>query len=68
MREKLLFAFVLLAGVAAAPRPAIAGCTSDLSDCYVRAANIDGFWERWAAGIDCELDYADCIRNVLIGA
>jgi hypothetical protein len=45
----------------------MAGCTTDLADCYGRAAAIDSFWYRWAAGIDCELDYTDCVRRRLIG-
>jgi hypothetical protein len=68
MVKKLLFACVLLAGLAATPRPAIAGCTTDLADCYERAATIDSFWYRWAAGLDCELDYTECVRVKLIGA
>ena len=68
MVKQILGAFVLLAGLAAAPRPAIAGCTTDLADCYERAAKIDSFWYRWAAGLDCELDYTECVRVKLIGA
>ena len=68
MVKRILFAFMLLAGLAAAPRPAMAGCTTDLADCYERAARIDSFWYRWAAGLDCELDYAECVRIKLVGA
>jgi len=67
MVKKTLLALVVLAGFAAAPRPAMAGCTTDLADCYGRAAGIDSFWYRWAAGLDCELDYAECVRIKLIG-
>jgi hypothetical protein len=67
MVKKTLFAFVVLVGFAAAPTPAIAGCTTELGDCYVRAAKEDSFWYRWAAGIDCELDYTDCVRRHVIG-
>ena len=67
MVKKTVLALVVLAGFAAAPRQAIAGCTTDLGDCYERAAKIDSFWYRWAAGVDCELDYADCVRRRLIG-
>jgi hypothetical protein len=66
MLKKTLMALVLLSGLAA-PRPALAGCTTDLADCYERAAKIDSFWYRWAAGLDCELDYAECVRIKLIG-
>ena len=67
MVKKSLLAFVVLAGFAAAPRPALAGCTTDLGDCYESAAKIDSFWYRWAAGIDCELNYTDCVRRRLLG-
>ena len=67
MVKKLLFAALVLAGLAATPRPAFAGCTTDLADCYVRASKIDSFWYRWASGLDCELDYVDCARRRLIG-
>ena len=65
--KKTLLAFVVLAGFAATPRSAIAGCTVELGDCYIRAAKVDGFWSRSAAGLDCELDYADCVRRKLLG-
>jgi len=67
MVKKMVLALVVLSGVIAAPRPAMAGCTTDLADCYEAAAKVDGFWYRWAAGLDCELDYAECVRIKLIG-
>jgi hypothetical protein len=67
MVKKIVLALVVFAGIAAVPRPAIAGCTTDLADCYVRAAAIDSFWYRWAAGLDCELEYTSCVRIALIG-
>jgi hypothetical protein len=67
MVKKTLFAVVVAAGFAAAPRPAIAGCTTELADCYGKAARVDSFWYRWASGIDCELDYTDCVRRHIIG-
>jgi hypothetical protein len=66
MVKKVLFALVVLAGFAA-PRPAMAGCTTDLLDCFGRAARQDSFWYRSAAGLDCELDYTDCVRRRIIG-
>ena len=68
MVKKILMTLVVIAGSLAAPRPAMAGCTTDLADCYLAAAKIDSFWYRWAAGLDCELDYAECVRIKLIGA
>lgn len=67
MVKKVLFAAFVLAGLVAAPRPALAGCTTNLADCYVRAAKEDSFWYRWAMGLDCELDYVECVREKLIG-
>ena len=67
MVKKILCAAIVLAGFAAMPQPAFAGCTTELADCYTAAAKIDSFWYRWAAGIDCELDYVECVREKLIG-
>jgi hypothetical protein len=68
MVKKILLTLVMLGGFLAAPRPAMAGCTTDLADCYAAASQVDNFWYRWAAGLDCELDYAECVRIKLIGA
>jgi hypothetical protein len=68
MVKKILFAAVVLMGSVAVPRSAMAGCTTDLADCYERAAQVEGFWYRWAAGLDCELDFAECVRIKLVGA
>jgi hypothetical protein len=68
MVKKVVFSAFVLTGLVAAPRPAMAGCTTDLLDCYTRAAAIDNFWYRSAAGFDCELGYADCARQRLLGA
>ncbi|HET7698315.1 MAG TPA: hypothetical protein VFK57_21545 [Vicinamibacterales bacterium] len=65
--KKVLFAALVLAGSVATPQPALAGCTTTLADCYTAAAKIDSFWYRWAAGLDCELDYVECVRVKLIG-
>ena len=68
MVKKVLFsAFVFIVSTAV-PRPASAGCATTLADCYVAAAKIDSFWYRWAAGLDCELDFTECVRIKLIGA
>lgn len=67
MVKKVLLTLVVLAGLVAVPRSAMAGCTVQLAECYEAAAKIDSFWYRWAAGLDCELDYAECVRIKLIG-
>ena len=66
MVKRWLAGVVLLAGVIGLPQPARADCTGDLLNCYVNAAKIDNFWYRTAAGIDCEIDYADCISQLLV--
>ncbi len=62
-----LLTMTVLFGFLAIPPSATASCTSTLGDCYTAAAKIDSFWYRWAAGLDCELDYAECIRAMLVG-
>lgn len=67
MVKKVLLTLVVLTGFVAVPRTAMAGCAVDLLDCYGRASSIDNFWYRTAAGLDCELDFTDCVRRKLIG-
>ena len=76
MVKKTMVAMVVLLGGVLVPRAAVAGapaidpgdgqCTSQLADCYTAAAKIDNFWSRWAAGIDCELSYAGCVRDAIL--
>ena len=80
MVKNVLLAGVFAFGVLAMPVPVLAGvddaeadadpeaCTTNLVACYEKAAKIDSFWYRWAAGLDCELDYVECVRVKLIGA
>ena len=51
------------------PRPVLAqsSCFQDLRDCYGRAAIRTDWWDIWAAGIDCELTFADCVRRSIVG-
>ena len=67
VKNVLVCAFVL-AGFVGTARPVLADCTNDLLDCYTRAAKIDNFWYRTAAALDCELDFASCVRLLLVGA
>ena len=67
MRKWMLLGVLAVAALVVHARPAQAGCFTDLADCYQRAANIDSFWYRWAAGLDCELDLIECTREKLIG-
>jgi hypothetical protein len=47
--------------------PATQQCMSNLASCYYWAAAQAGFFYMWGAGIDCELNVANCIRQLLIG-
>jgi outer membrane murein-binding lipoprotein Lpp len=67
MRRWILLGIFVL-GASSSATPVLAGCTSDLMDCYQRAANVDDFWARWAAGLDCEFDYLECLRITLIAS
>jgi len=49
------------------PAHAQFACNENLRLCYFRAALADTWWQMWAMGMDCELDYADCTRRALIG-
>jgi hypothetical protein len=54
--------------VLAPARPARAmPCFTDLANCYFRAATVDSFWYRWAAGLDCELSFVSCTREQILG-
>jgi hypothetical protein len=75
MVRTVLFTAVVVFGLLAMPRPALAddggesdGCATTLLECYEAAAKIDNFWYRWAAGIDCELNFTSCVRVKLIGS
>lgn len=67
MVTKILVIAIVLVGAVAVPRPATAECNTAMMQCFEAAAKIDSFWYRWAAGLDCELDYAECMRIKLIG-
>ena len=70
MQRWILLGILVLAAMSATTQPiyARAACATELADCYQRAANIDSFWYRWAAGLDCELDFVECVRIKLIGS
>ncbi len=49
-------------------RPASAGeCFQNLARCFQRAAAMRSYGWMWLAGLDCELDFTDCTRRMLIG-
>jgi hypothetical protein len=75
MRKIVLLLFLVL-GLSAFSTPALAfddehddhGCATELGHCFERAAQIESFWYRWAAGIDCELDFLECARIKIFGS
>ena len=69
MVKRMLFTLAILAVVIGMPETARASdtCATDLANCYVAAAKIDSFWYRWAAGLDCELQFTNCARIMIIG-
>ncbi len=74
MRKIVLLLFLVL-GLSALSTPALAfdehdghGCATELGHCWERAAQIESFWYRWAAGLDCELDFIECARIKIIGS
>lgn len=69
MVKRMLFTLAILAAVIGTPEMARASdtCATDLANCYVGAAKIDSFWYRWAAGLDCELEFTGCVRRTLMG-
>jgi hypothetical protein len=57
-------ALVGAVAVLALPAPAAAlrsACTLQLVDCFETASDQSDWIRRWAAGIDCEVDYAECL-------
>lgn len=52
------------AAVLAVPEPArAANCIQRYAECLVRASDLDTWWQRSAAGIDCYLDAVACLRQ-----
>ena len=68
MVKKMVLTVVVLASLVAVPRSATAGCTSQLADCAIAANMLPSFWSQYAAFIDCQLDYVECLRIKVIGA
>lgn len=48
-------------------QPASAGCFMRLKDCFLGAANQSDWLDMWLMGMDCELDFTDCVRRAIIG-
>jgi len=67
LRLAPVFLVVMMVVGASTPAAAQVRCTQTLRECYGQAATRQSVWELWAAGIDCELGYVDCVRRALIG-
>ena len=68
MRKLMVLGLFTVAALTSAVRTADARCATGLADCYYSAANVDSFWYRWAAGIDCELNFIECSRIKIMGS
>lgn len=49
--------------IAAAPPARGANCIQNYAECLVKAADLQTWWQRSAAGIDCYLDGVACVRD-----
>jgi hypothetical protein len=67
LKMKIAVTLVVLAGLVAVPRSATAGCSSAYWDCAAAAYKNPSFWSWYAAQIDCELDYVECVRIAMLG-
>jgi hypothetical protein len=43
------------------------GCATGLIGCMNTAANLPDVFRRSAAGFDCAVDFASCVRNAIYG-
>ncbi len=65
---RLIPALAALVVVIGSARPGSAAtCTADFVQCYQDAATLDDWFSRSAAGLDCELTFAGCVRETLLG-
>ncbi|HEY3172351.1 MAG TPA: hypothetical protein VGK86_07225 [Thermoanaerobaculia bacterium] len=53
----------LATGLAAAAPVHAGNCIQSYAECLVRAAELETWWQRSAAGIDCYLDGVACVRR-----
>lgn len=58
----LLVSGLALSGLAVSAPASGARCIQLYAECLVRAADLDTWWQRSAAGIDCYLDAVSCLR------
>ena len=60
-----VFAVIVLVLSSAAPASAEVRCFQDLNACYGRAGQIDSWWDRWLAGLDCEVNLVACLEHAI---
>jgi hypothetical protein len=61
----LVFCFSLVGFLGeATPAEARSGCFQTYYDCMNDASQLDNFWRRAAAGLDCYVDLASCLYRV----
>lgn len=56
-------ALALTASLAVAAPAHGASCVQGYAQCLVDASDLDTWWERTAAGIDCYLDAVACLKG-----
>ena len=59
----LVPALALAAGLVSAAPAHGASCVQGYVVCLVDASDLDTWWERTAAGIDCYLDAVSCLKG-----
>ncbi len=59
----LAHGLALAAGLSAATPTYAANCVQRYAECLVQAGDLDTWWQRSAAGIDCYLDGVACLRS-----
>ena len=67
MPKNIVLILLVLAALVTGPRAARADCSSTFWECAKVAYKDPSFWGWYAAQIDCELDYVECIRISIIG-
>ncbi len=64
----LLFGLTLSSASATTYPDGRVNCTKELLDCYYHAAALLDPWDRFVAGVDCQIQFAGCVRRSILGA
>ena len=62
----LVSGLALASGLAVAAPLHANSCIQSYAECLVRAADLQTWWQRSAAGIDCYLDGVACVRRAYV--